>query len=110
MPPYESVVANAERYRGQIFRISGRVTGVNDTIPQIKKTKKNPKGGDYDPIEVFVFWDESERVGEVAEIHIERKYYDTTVRERRHFVGMCTLIGLDDRDHPLLVCTDYSSS
>ena len=108
LPSFSDVSGNPEGYRGRLFLISGRITNVHDTVPGIKKTRDNPTGGDYDPIEAYVKWDEDGRVGEVAHVKIRRVNYKTRMRDRGHFSAICTLEGVDERGLPVLTCESYT--
>lgn len=116
---YSKIVRQAEARKGEVFKISGRVTGVEEGTPLIKQTSKNPQGGKLDTVIAYVQWgdDSMYQSGETAHIAIEGwRYYsskgwsfngDRIVR-RKTFTATCTLEGLDEDGHPLFTCTEWT--
>lgn len=115
---YSEIVGQAEARKGEVFKISGRVTGVSEGTPLIKVTKSNPKGGKVDTVLVYVKWgdDDTFHTGEVARVEIDGSLYygegwnfrGDRIRSRRIFAATCTLVGLDEDGHPRFTCTNWT--
>lgn len=98
-PSYSEICSNPEPYMGEVFLISGRVTHVNDSILLMKKRRED------DNIFAYVFWDESNTIGEVAVVRIPYSSYDSSIN--RYFSGRCVFEGINEKGHPQFVGYDY---
>lgn len=95
LPSYAEITSNPDKYIGDRFVLSEKVT----------TTDGGYRGSDH---KIYIFWDDSRTIGEVAEIVISSSAFTKNVTPNYIFTTTASFTGINDSNFPSFKTSTYS--